>query len=82
MQIQPRPLTILKKNELNADSVRKAPPTPSARCPTMTAPHPHRGDTDALRLDGGRILADRADGEAQRRAIEDVGEHATLAKAR
>ena len=31
-QIQPRPLTMLKKKALKADSVRKAPPTPSARC--------------------------------------------------
>ncbi len=38
MQTQPRPLTISKKNELNADMVRKAPPTAISAEPAATAP--------------------------------------------
>jgi hypothetical protein len=38
MQIQPRPLTMLKKKALNADIVRKAPPTAISADPAATAP--------------------------------------------
>ncbi len=38
MAIQPRPLTISKKNELKADMVRKAPPIAISALPAITAP--------------------------------------------
>ncbi len=38
MQIQPRPFTISKKKDENADKVRNAPPTAISPDPTITAP--------------------------------------------
>ena len=38
MAIQPRPLIISKKNELNADMVRNAPPMAISAEPAITAP--------------------------------------------
>ena len=69
-QIQPRPLTMSKKNALNADMVRNAPPSAISAEPATTAPMRIAVDVEALRLDRGRVLADRADREAERRAVE------------
>ncbi len=38
MQTQPRPLIMLKKNELKADMVRNAPPIAISALPAITAP--------------------------------------------
>ena len=73
MQIQPRPFTISKKKEEKAESVRKAPPTAIRPLPTIDRAEAQRGDREALRLDGLRVLADGAEREAERRAGEDEG---------
>jgi hypothetical protein len=51
-QIQPRPLTMLKKNALKADSVRNAPATPISAEPATMAPVRRRRHAHALAFGG------------------------------
>ena len=56
---------MLKKNALNADSVRNAPATPISAEPATTAPVRTAIDVDALAFGRAGILADHAHREAR-----------------
>ena len=60
-----------RRRSEKAESVRNAPPTAISPLPTTTAPMRSAGHRQPLRLDRLRVLADRAEREAERRA----GEH-------
>ena len=74
-QIQPRPLIMLKKKALKADSVRKRAGHAHQRRAGDDRAGAHGGDRDALALGRLRVLADHAHREAERRAVERLGDH-------
>ena len=75
-QIQPRPLVISKKNALNADMVRNAPPSAISAEPATTVPMRIATTFSPCASTAAGILADRADREAERRAVEQEGDDA------
>ena len=73
MQIQPRPFGHLEEEGVEGRHGQERAAERHQRRAGDDGADAERDDVEPLRLDGGRVFADRAHREAERRAVEDVG---------